>query len=244
METTDNPRAVIGGNVPPAHVAMELHIGDLLETAKGFLDGEPIETEGMAAEVAKLIDEGRKAGKDADNLRKEEAKPFDDGKKAVQARWKPIIDKADLIVSTAKKALVPYQLKLEQEQREAAEKARREAEEARQEQIAAERAAHAAADLDAAERADELRKAADKAEREANRAEKAAPVIAVEGARGIGLRSYWIAEIADRRGLLAHYMRTRPDDLQAWLQDQADKDVRAGVRNIPGVVIKEERRAA
>lgn len=244
MDTTENPRAVIGGNAPPAHVAMELHIGDLLETAKGFLDGEPIETEGVAAEVAKLIDEGRKAGKDADNLRKEEAKPFDDGKKAVQARWKPIIDKADLIVSTAKKALVPYQLKLEREQREAAEKARREAEEARQAQIAAERAAHAAADLEAAERADELRKAADKAEREANRAEKAAPVIAVEGARGIGLRSYWIAELVDPVAALRHYKQVQPELLKAWLLEQAQKDANAGKRAIPGVLVREDRRAA
>lgn len=236
--------APIGHNQPPAHVAMDLHIAGLLETAKGFLDGEPIETEGMAAEVAKLIDEGRKAGKDADNLRKEEAKPFDEGKKAVQARWKPIIDKAELIVSTAKKALVPYQLKLEQDQREAAEKARREAEEARQAQIAAERAARDAADLEAAERADELRKTADKAEREANRAEKAAPVIAVEGARGIGLRSYWIAELVDPVAALKHYKQAQPELLKAWLLEQAQKDANAGKRVIPGFAINEDRRAA
>lgn len=244
MATTENERAVVGHNQPPAHIAMEAHVLDLLETAKGFLDGEPIETEGVAAEVAKLIDEGRKAGKDADALRKDEAKPFDEGKKAVQARWKPIIDKAELIVSTAKQALVPYQLKLEREQREAAEKARREAEEARQAQITAERAARDAADLEAAERAEELRKTADKAEREANRAEKAAPVIAVEGARGIGLRSYWIAEITDRREALKHYMVAQPEALTAWLLDQAQKDVNAGKRSIPGVNIREDRRAA
>ena len=236
--------APIGHNQPPPHIAMELHIADLLETAKGFLDGEPIETEGMAQEVAKLIDEGRKAAKDADNLRKDEAKPFDDGKKAVQALWKPIIDKADLIVATAKKALVPYQLKLERELAEAAAKAREEAERARQEALAAERAARDAADLEAAERADELRKATDKADREANRAEKAAPTIAVEGGRGIGLRSYWIAEITDRREALKHYMVAQPDALTAWLLDQAQKDVNAGKRAIPGCVVREDRRAA
>jgi len=236
--------APIGHNQPPPYVAMETHIADLLETAKGFLDGEPIENEATASLVAKLIDEGRKAAKDADALRKEEAKPFDDGKKAVQARWKPIIDKADLIVSTAKKALVPYQLKLEREQAEAAAKAREEAERARQEALAAERAARDAADLEAAERADELRKAADRAQSAANKAEKAAPTVAVEGGRGIGLRSYWIAEITDRREALKHYMLTQPDALTDWLIEQAQKDVHSGRRAIPGFAIREERRAA
>jgi len=242
-----NQIATIGDNGgPPLDPlpAMAIHIDTLMETAQGFLDGEPVETAEAAAIVAKLIDEGRKAGKDADNLRKEEARPFDEGKKAVQARWKPVIDKTDLIVATAKRALVPYQMKLEAEQREAAERARKEAEAARQAQIDAERAARPSADLMAAEQAEELRKAADKAERAASKAGKATAAIAVEGARAISLRTVWRAEITDRRALLQHYMRTRPDDLTAWLQMQADRDVHAGVRAIPGVLIKDERVAA
>lgn len=238
--------APIGHNNPPVEPfdAMDAHIADLMETAKGFLAGEPVETKEMADVVAKLIDEGRKASKDADALRKEEAKPFDDGKKAVQEKWKPIIARCDLVVDTAKKALVPYQLKLEREQAEAAAKAREEAERARQEAIAAERAARDAADLEAAERAEELRKVAYKADRAANKAEKATPTIAVEGGRGIGLRSYWIAEITDRREVLKHYMLSQPEALAAWLLDQAQKDVDAGKRTIPGCVVREDRRAA
>jgi hypothetical protein len=239
--------AQIGDNGGPpldALPAMSLHIDTLMETAQGFLDGEPVETAEAAAIVAKLIDEGRKAGKDADNLRKEEAKPFDEGKKAVQARWKPVIDKTDLIVATAKRALLPYQMKLEAEQRERADQARREAEAARQAQIDAERAAQASADLDAAQRAADLRKAADKAQREASKADKATAAVPVEGARAISLRAVWRAEITDRRALLQHYMRTRPADLEAWLQMQADRDVHAGIRVIPGVLVKDERVAA
>jgi hypothetical protein len=226
--------AQIGDNGGPpldALPAMSLHIDTLMETAQGFLDGEPVETAEAAAIVAKLIDEGRKAGKDADNLRKEEAKPFDEGKKAVQARWKPVIDKTDLIVATAKRALLPYQMKLEAEQRERADQARREAEAARQAQIDAERAAQASADLDAAQR-------------EASKADKATAAVPVEGARAISLRAVWRAEITDRRALLQHYMRTRPADLEAWLQMQADRDVHAGIRVIPGVLVKDERVAA
>src|SRR3546814_2956899 len=70
--------------------------------------------------VAKLIDEARKGQKAAEDLRKEEAKPFDDGKKAVQAKWTPITDekkgKYALIIATAKKALAPWLVKLDAEQ--------------------------------------------------------------------------------------------------------------------------------
>src|SRR3546814_4951399 len=56
--------------------------------------------------VAKQIDEARKGQKAAEDLHKEEAKPFDDGKKAVQAKWTPITDekksKYALIIATAK----------------------------------------------------------------------------------------------------------------------------------------------
>jgi hypothetical protein len=242
-----NKIATIGDNGGPALdplPAMSLHIDTLMETAQGFLDGEPVETAEAASIVAKLIDEGRKAGKDADTLRKEEAKPFDEGKRAVQARWKPVIDKTDLIVATAKRALIPYQVKLEAEQRAAAERARKEAEASRQAQIEAERAARESADLEAAQRADELRKAADKAQREASKADKATAAVAVEGARAISLRTVWRAEITDRRALLQHYMRTRPDDLEAWLQMQADRDVHAGIRAIPGVLVRDEKVAA
>src|SRR3546814_15663588 len=65
---------------------------DLSETAQGFLDGDPIKDQATADMVAKLIDEARKGQKAAEELRKEEAKPFDDGKKAVKAKWTPITD--------------------------------------------------------------------------------------------------------------------------------------------------------
>src|SRR3546814_8952690 len=88
--------------------------------------------------VAKLIDEARKGQKAAEDLRKEEAKPFDDGKKAVQAKWTPITDekkgKYALIIATAKKALAPWLVKLDAEQEAAREKARQEAAEARSEE--------------------------------------------------------------------------------------------------------------
>ncbi|GLV28157.1 hypothetical protein TomTYG75_06810 [Sphingobium sp. TomTYG75] len=249
MDITENPRAVIGGNNPPEpnpFEAMQIHILDLMETAQGFLDGEPIENQATADIVGKLIDEARKARNDADAMRKAEAKPFDEGKAAVQAKWTPLTDdkkgKCALIIDTAKKALVPWLEKLEADQRAEAEKARQEAEAKRQAALKAEREA-ASANLEAIERVELARKEADAAERAANKADKA-KAHASGGGRAIGLRSYWIAELVDPVEALKHYKQAQPELLKAWLLEQANKDVHSGKRAIPGVSVKEHRRAA
>ncbi|ANI76460.1 hypothetical protein EP837_00001 [Sphingobium sp. EP60837] len=63
----------------------------------------------------------------------------------------------------------------------------------------------------------------------------------MEGARGIGLRSYWIAELVDPLAALKHYKQAQPEALKAWLLDQAQKDANAGKRAIPGFAINEDR---
>src|SRR3546814_1403461 len=76
--------APIGHNNPPEptpYEAILTDVQDLSETAQGFLDGDPINYQATADMVAKLIDEARKGQKDAEDLRKEEAKTFDAGKK-------------------------------------------------------------------------------------------------------------------------------------------------------------------
>src|SRR3546814_914561 len=117
--------------------------------------------------------------------------------KAVQAKWTPITDekkgKYALIISVAKKALVPWLEHLEAEQRADAERKRKEADEARQAALEAERAA---TDLAAAEQAEEASRVADKAEREAAKADKA-KAHASGGSRAIGLRTYYTAELVD-----------------------------------------------
>lgn len=246
MSTETPPLGHNGPPEPTPFEAMQTHILDLMETAQGFLDGEPIANQETADMVGKLIDEARKARNDADAMRKAEAKPFDEGKAAVQAKWTPLTDdkkgKCALIIDTAKKALVPWLEHLEAQQRAEAAKAREEAEKARAAALEAERAA-SAANLEAIERVEMARKEAEQAERAANRADKA-KAHATGGSRAIGLRSYWIAEITDRREALKHYMQAQPEALTAWLLDQAQKDANAGKRSIPGCLIREDRRAA
>src|SRR3546814_19602976 len=65
-------------------------------------------------------------------------KPHDDAAKAVQTKYKPLIDKCELAASVAKKALVPWLEHLEAEQRADAERKRKEADEARQAALEAE----------------------------------------------------------------------------------------------------------
>lgn len=232
--------AAIGHNQPPPYEALQMHIEDLLETAKGFLDGDPITTQEAADTVGRLLDEARQAEKAADAQRKIEAKPFDDGKAEVQARYKPLIDRCGLVTRTAKQALIPY-LEAEQRRKDAeAAEARRIAQEAAQ--AAQEALRSAGTDLTAREEAERLLKDAGKAERVANKAEKG-KAMAAGGARSTTLRSIWTPALTDSVAALKHYRERQPEALKAWLLEQASADVRAGARSIPGFTITEERTA-
>lgn len=243
---------LIGHNNPPAETLpspfemSEVEIGDLYAEAKNFLDGEPITSQAMADAVSKLIDDLRKAGKTADERRIAENKPFDDGKAEVQARYAPLIadtksvkGKVVLGIEAAKQALAPWLQKLEDEQRAAAKKAREEADAKAAEAQAALRASQVA-DLEKREAAEALIREAQKAEAAAAKAE-GVKAHATGGARAIGLRSVWRAEMVNGREAAGHYWRTRREEVDAFFQGLADADVRTGARDIPGFIISEMR---
>ena len=234
----------IGHNNPPVDPfdAFAAHIGDLFEEAKNFLDGAGVESQGQADAVATLMDQLRKASKDADKARTEEKKPHDDAAKAVQAKWKPLLDKADLATRTAKDALAPWLQKLEDEKRAIAEAARREAD--AKAAAAAEAMRHAQSlDLAAQEQAEALLKAAKQSEAAANRAEND-KAHAHGGARAAHLRSYFAPELVNPSEALRHYVQTNPDAVKAFLLDLAVKDVASGKRTIPGFEVNETRKVA
>lgn len=215
-------------------------VDDLLLEARNYLDGEPIASEEQAEAVSSLLNRLRRVSKDADDARKAEKKPHDDAAKAVQAKWTPIISKADLAASTAKQALAPWLCKVEEEQRRAAEIARLEAE--RLAAIAAEAHKDAIGNLQATEDAERVLKAAGAAERHARQAEKARP-LAKGGERAIGLVDVFTPVLTDPCTALKHYREHQPEALKAWLLDQAKADVRAGKRSIPGFTIEHQRTA-
>jgi hypothetical protein len=242
IDTAENPRAVIGDNAPPPIEGHRLNVEDLYAEAKEWLDGEGIQTEGQAQEVAKLLDMLRQAHKAADAARAAEKKPHDDAAKAVQAAWKPLLDKADLAIATAKKAIAPYLERKDAEQRAIAQAAR---EEAARIAAQAEEAARAARpdDLEAQAALEATRKAAAAAERVASKADKARPNVA-GAARAVTLRTTYVAELTNAKDALRFYMERQPEALKEWLLEQAQRDVNAGAHTIPGFNIREERNAA
>ena len=242
--TEPNPRAVIGGNAPPADPfgAISSHIRDLYDEAKGFLDGEPITSQAMADTVTDLLDQIRDAHKVAEAARIEENKPFDEGKAAVQARYAPLTADTKSVrgmtvraTEACKAALAPWRAAQSAAKEEAARKAREEAEAAARAAAKAMRATQVD-DLAAREDAERLVRDADAAAKVANRADKAATT-------GTGLRSYWAPNLVDGVAAARHYWATDRQACEEFFLSLANRDTRNGHRTIPGFEVIEERRA-
>jgi hypothetical protein len=238
----ENPRAVIGGNQPPEptpYEAAEKEISDLYEEARMWLDGAEVSSQELADGIGNLLSMIRAAEKKADAARAAEKKPHDDAGKAVQARYRPLLDRAQLVQDACKKALAPWLARLEKEKREAAEKARAEAE---QRQWLAEQALQAERNsLDEQAHAEARVKAAKEAVRDAKRAENAPAVAGGTVGRAVGLRTVHYAVMTDAVVAARHYWQTHPDEMKANLQAIADREVRQGKRDIPGFEIRTEK---
>lgn len=230
----------VGHNQPPAIEAFSMALDDAYSTAKDFLDGAPIENQGQADAVGRILSEVKKLRKDADAARADEKAPHLAATRAVDAKWKPLLDRCDAVEKAAKAPLTAYLNKLAEEQREAERKAREEAERKAQEAIAAQRAAATSGDLSAVEEADARQEAADKAAKEAAAAAKVkAHVSGVD--RAVGLRTYKVATVVDRKKLLEWVMWNDAPALTAWLEEYARKALPA---ELPGVQVTTERKVA
>jgi hypothetical protein len=233
----------IGGNNPPDPFgAIDAHIRDLYAEAKNFLDSDPITSEAMATAVTNLLDKIRQAEKAADEARKEENRPFDEGKAAVQAKFAPLISDTKavrgltvLAAEACKAALTPWRQAQEAIALAAARKAREEAEAAAKAAAEAMRATQVD-DLAAREDAERLIREADHAAKLANRADKSATT-------GTGLRPYWSPKLTDGTAAARHYWTTDRQACEEFFLSLANRDTRNGVRTIPGFEIVEERRA-
>ena len=244
--------AEAGHNNPPPtpFEAIEGKINDLYTEARQWLDGEPVTTQQYADAVNKLIVAISDAEKEADALRKEEAKPYDDAKAEIQARYNVLIGntksvkgKTVLALEAAKKALTPWLQEQDRIKREAEKKAREAAEAAQK--AAQEAFAKAQADdLAARERAEELAAAAKKAEIAASVAAKDTAKVKGGSGRATALRSFYHAEITDptvfARHIWMHYRSDMDEFLAAFAKKLVDMN---HDRQIPGVTIHEERKA-
>lgn len=246
----ENPRAVIGGNNPPqemtAFEAVKINITDLYEEAVQWLDGTPVETQEHADAINTLKDRIKKAKAAAEEQYEIEVRPHQDTVKEIQARYNELIGKNKSVTGLTVKAeeacnnaLRPYLIELDRKQQEAARIAREEADRKQREAMEAMRARDAA-NLAEREEAERLVREAKAAETAASAAEKTKAHAKGDG-RATGLRTVYRAAIVDRKQAAAWVWVDRNDDLMTWVQEQADKAVRAGARKIPGFEILEER---
>lgn len=248
MTLAVNERAVIGNNMPPMTTfeAIKINIVDLYEEAKQWLDGTPIETQEQADAVNTLKDSIKKAKKAADEAYEEEVRPHQETVKEIHARYNELTGKNKSVTGLALKAeeacnaaLKPYLLELERQQQEKARLAREEADRLQREAVEAMRQRDAA-NLEQREAAERLVNEAKAAQASAYRAENAKAHAKGEG-RATGLRTVHRAVMADKREAAAWVWVDRNDELMAFIQDLADKAVRAGTRTIPGFTVIEEK---
>lgn len=244
-----NAIATIGHNGAPEPTPYELDkqaITDLYDEAKLWLDGEKVETQQQADAINTLKDKIKKAIKAADENRKSAQEPFKVEIDAIQERYNALIGKNKSVTGTAilaeeacNSALKPYLIELDRQQQEAARIAREEAARKHAEAMEAMRQRDAAnlAQREEAERLVKEAKAAEEAARKADNAKAHAKGMG----RATGLRTVHRAVIVDERLAAAWVWNERRDELMAFIQEQADKAVRAGSRSIQGFNVIEEK---
>lgn len=234
--------ATIGHNTPEPFVLFSESIEDLLLEAENFLDGKPIETEEQEKAVSSILTRLRREANAADDARKAEKKPHDEAAKAVQAKWNPLLEKADLAVNTAKSAITKYLLKKQEEQRAVAAAKRKEAEDAAAaaarfsqqadpDNLAARRTAVAAQEVAAS-----LTKDADKADKQRAQARG--------GERAVGLRTIYRTELTDPLAFGRWAWANRNDEYLTFLEGLAEREGRHGAKGIPGIIVHTEQKAA
>jgi len=244
MTDAINERVVIGDNNPPAadpFDALKVHADDLLEQARTIAK---VENADQLKAVETLAEDLKDAAAALEAERVKRKEPHDEAIEVIQSTFNPYLaplknkvpGKIPLAIDVILKAKTPYLQEQERLRLAEAERVRLEAEEAAR--VAAEAARAASGeDMEAREEAEVLVVHAQALARNANRAQ-------VATTKGSGLKSYWSAALVDPMAALNHYMATAPDDLKAWLNEMARKDVSAGKRTIPGFTVNEDRRAA
>lgn len=216
--------------------AVFAEINDLFAEAAHWADGEPIADEATAAAITKLYDGLHAAGKRADELRVAEKKPHDDGAAAVQAKFNPFIQPKKGRVDLGKSALSDLlSVWRAAKAKAAAAEAARIAAEAAAATLAAQEAIRASSgNLAGRVEAEELLAHAAAVTKEAKRADKQATT-------GTGLRTVWRADLVDVNAALDWWFGERPEEFTALVQRLADSAVAAGVRKVPGFVVREEK---
>lgn len=233
----------IGDNNPPPPTPYEIAL-DEIDTLYGeavmWLDGKPVDSQDVADGLSNMLNMIRAAKKRADESRMAENEPFDAGKAEVQARYKPLLAKAERARDTIVTVLTPWLEQVARAKAAKAEAARIEAD--RKLREAQEAIRNSPENLAARELAEEQLKAAKKAGNAATRMEKDTAKSGTVG-RAVGLRTTWKPTLTDGVAAARHYWATERQEMEAFLLVMAAKEVARGKRDIPGFDIQEIRSA-
>lgn len=240
-------------NNPPALTPFEEaqeEITDLYSEAKNWFDGEPITDQDQADAVQKLMRLVQDAVKRADASRKDEVKPFDDGKAEVQERYNKLIGKTTKVtglavraIQSCKDALAPFLAEQEKIRLEAAEKARKEAEEKERIAQKAMIKSQDTVNLEAREEAEKLLAAAKSAIKKADNIAKSKSKASGIG-RAASLRTSYKPEIVDFVSAARYFWIKNKSDFEELILKLAQQEIDAGLRNIEGIKIIEKQTVA
>lgn len=219
-----------GHNNPPPEAEIGLKIDELFDLLSDSTGESGVTSDEQEAAIDALLDEFRAAAKALDAARTAEKKPVLEMGRAIDARFKPVIDKASAGADECKRLLTPWRQAKQKAADDAARKAREEAERIEAEAIAARKDATDLADKWAAElqikTADKLRKEADR-----------------KDASPTGLRTTYAAEVTSYRDATLHYMKLYPQEFMALVDRLAANDARGSRGKVPGVVFVERKTA-
>jgi hypothetical protein len=247
--STFDPAAIapVGHNHPPEDGSTEFdlvktEIEDLFMEAKNWCDGEAIADQATHDVIEKLYDSLHAAGVKAEKLRVTEKEPFDTAIAEIQARFAPLIadnkstkGKVTLGKQELSKLLTPWRTKVAAVKAAEAKRIADEAEAARR--TAQEAIRSSSGNLAEREAAEELLADAKKLEKTATRTWKAATT-------GTGLRTVWDTVLVDEDAAMEWCWARAKDEILAVALKNAEEQVRAGVRSVPGFTVVERKVAA
>lgn len=221
----------IGHNAPPKAEGHAIHIEDLFALISDTVAGAEVTTDEQEAALDNLLDDVRDARKAADADRVEEKRPHDEAAKAVQAKYKPLLDRCDMAAETIKRLLTPYRTAKQKAKDDAARKAREEADARLQ---AAQIALREPDDMEARFAAEQDLSAARKLTAVANKIDREAT----------GLRTSYRAEVTDYTAFARWAWAQRRDECQRFFDELAALEGKRGPVSIPGMIVHTERKAA